>query len=129
MTTTATRPVTEETSRSRSRRTTAVSVASDAAVAVKAAADDAAARVPGIAAMARSAYDDANRRIEASSDEMVRLGTVLSFGFAAGLLVGGANRILVGAALVPAGMLGMALLERTAAGRATGAGAKGGGGL
>jgi hypothetical protein len=121
MTTTATRPVTEATpkagSRERSRRTVAVSVAADAAGAVKTAAEEAATRLPAVAALGRSAVDDASHRIEASSDEMVRLGTVLSFGFAAGLLIGGAPRILVGAAMVPAGMLGLALLERTAAGR------------
>jgi hypothetical protein len=68
--------------------------------------------------MGRSAFDDANRRIGSSSDEMIRLGTVLSFGVAAGLLVGGAPRMFVGAAMLPVGMLGLALLERTAAGRA-----------
>jgi hypothetical protein len=120
MTTTATRPISEDTpkagSRDRSRRTVAVTVAADAAGAVRSAAEDAATRLPGLASMGRSAFDDANRRIESSSDEMVRMGTVLSFGFAVGLLIGGAPRILVGAALVPAGMLGLALLERTAAG-------------
>jgi hypothetical protein len=120
MTTTATRPVSEDTpkagSRDRSRRTVAVTVAADAAGAMRSAAEDAATRLPGLASMGRSAFDDANRRIESSSDEMVRMGTVLSFGFAVGLLIGGAPRILVGAALVPAGMLGLALLERTASG-------------
>ena len=124
MTTTATRAVTEETpktgSRDRSRRTVAVSVVADAAGAVRTAAEDAATRLPAIASMGRSAFDDATRRIESSSDEMVRLGTVLSFGFAAGLLIGGAPRILVGAAMVPAGMLGLALLERTGSGRSSG---------
>ena len=121
MTTTTTRPVTED----RSRRAAAAALASDAAGAVKTAADDAAARLPGLAAMGRSAFDDANRRIEVSSDEMVRLGTVLSFGFAVGLLIGGAPRILVGAAMVPAGMLGLALLERTATCRPSGSTTKG----
>jgi hypothetical protein len=120
MTTTATRPVSDDTpqpgSRDRSRRTVAVTVASDAAGAVRSAAEDAATRLPGLASMGRSAFDDANRRIESSSDEMVRMGAVLSFGFAVGLLIGGAPRILIGVALVPAGMLGLALLERTAAG-------------
>jgi hypothetical protein len=99
MTTTATRPVTQETpkasSRERSRRAVAVSMAADAAGSVKTVAEDAATRVPAIASMGRSAFDDASHRIQASSDEMVRLGTVLSFGFAAGLLIGGAPRILV----------------------------------
>lgn len=132
MTTTATRAVTEETSRTtapeRSRRSIAASVATDAASAVKAAADDAAARLPRLTASGRTALEDTNRRIDSSSDEMVRLGTVLSFGFAAGLLVGGAPRILVGAALVPTAMLGLALVDRTTSGRPTGP-AKGAGGL
>jgi len=117
MTTTATRPVTDESARTRTSRATAATVAADAAGAVRAAAEDAAARLPGMAAMTRSAYNDANRRIGASSDEMVRLGTAVCFGFAAGLLVGGANRVLVGAAFVPVAMLGFALLERFAEGR------------
>ncbi len=120
---------TTKTSRERSRRAVAVSVAADAADAVKTVAEDAATRLPGVAAMGRSTFDDANRRIASSSDEMVRLGAVLSFGFAAGLLIGGAPRILVGAAMVPAAMLGLALLDRTAAGRPAGSGAKGGNGL
>ena len=133
MTTTATRPVTEETpktsSRERSRRAVAVSVAADAAGAVRTMAEDAATRLPAVASMSRSAFDTASRRIEASSDEMVRLGTVLSFGFAAGLLIGGAPRILVGAAMVPAGMLGLTLLERTTAGHQSASATTGAGGL
>ena len=133
MTTTATRPVAEEStktrSRDRSRRAVAVSVASDAAGAAKTAVDDAATRLPSIAATGRSAFDGANRQIKRSSDEMVRLGTVLSFGFAAGLLIGGAPRILVGAAMLPAAMLGLALLDRTAAGRPAGSANKAAAGL
>ena len=133
MTTTATRSVTDEPSktrsRERSRRAVAVSVASDAADAVKTAAEDAATRLPAVAEMGRATFDDANRRIASSSDEMVRLGAVLSFGFAAGLLIGGAPRILVGAAMVPAAMLGLALLDRTATVRPAGSTARGAAGL
>ena len=60
----------------------------------------------------RAAYDDANRRIRSSSDEMLRLGSAVSFGLAVGLLVAGASRLLVAAAMVPVGMLGLAMLER-----------------
>jgi hypothetical protein len=104
-------------------------MATDAAGAVKVAAEDVAARLPGIAAMSRSALDDASRRIDASSDEMVRLGTAVAFGFAAGLLIGGANRVLVGAAFVPVGMLGLALLERSSGTRPAADASKGVGGL
>jgi hypothetical protein len=129
MATTATRPSVDETTRTSSRRTAATGVVADAAVAVKGAADDAASRLPEAAATGRSAFDDANRRIAASSDEMVRLGTAVSFGFAVGLLIGGANRILVGAAFVPVCMLGFTLLDRFAGERTTKAGTKGASGL
>jgi hypothetical protein len=102
---------------------------SDAAIAVKGAAEDAAGRLPGVAATGISAFEDANRRIAASSDEMVRLGTAASFGFAVGLLIGGANRVLVGAAFVPVCMLGLALLDRFGLGRTASARPKDVGGL
>ena len=129
MATTATRPSVDEGARTPSRRTAATAVVSDAAGAVKGAAEDAAGRLPGVAATGISAFDDANRRIAASSDEMIRLGTAVSFGFAVGLLIGGANRILVGAALVPVCMLGLALLDRFGLGRTATTAAKGVGGL
>jgi hypothetical protein len=129
MTTTVKRTVTDEPTRTRTRRATAAAIATDAAGAAKVAAEDVATRLPGMAAMGRSAFDDATRRIDASSDEMVRLGTAAGFGFAVGLLVGGANRLLVGAAFVPVGMLGMALLERSTGNRTGGIASKGVGGL
>jgi hypothetical protein len=43
---------------------------------------------------------------------MLRLGSAVSFGFAAGLLIAGANRLLVAAALLPVGMVGLVMLER-----------------
>ena len=130
MATAATRPSVDETVRTSSRRTAATAVVADAAVAVRGAAEDAATRLPGAVATGRSAFEDANRRIAASSDEMVRLGTAVSFGFAVGLLVGGANRILVGAAFLPVCMLGLTLLDRFAGRQTTTtAGTKGASGL
>ena len=85
---------------------------SGAAGTVKDTAADAVARLPEAAATTRAAIEDANRQISAGSDEMLAAGTLLSFGFAMGLLVGGANRFLVTVALVPAGMLGFNLLDR-----------------
>jgi hypothetical protein len=118
MTTTTAQRVSQESPKAStgtaSRRAVAVSVASGAVGTMRTTAEEAASRLPDVAAKGKSALDDANRRIEQSTDEMVRLGTVLSFGFAAGLLVGGAPRILVGAAMVPAAMLGLAVLDRTA---------------
>jgi hypothetical protein len=94
---------------------------SGAAGTVKDTAADAVGRLPEVAATTRAAIEDANRQISAGSDEMVAVGTLLSFGFAMGLLVGGANRFLVGAALVPAAMLGFNLLDRgTRAGKLPG---------
>lgn len=133
MATIATRSASAETTRaqprSQSRRATTAAVVSDAAGALKSVTEDAAARLPGIAATGRSTFDDANRRIAAGSDEMVRLGTAMSFGFAIGLLIGGANRLLVGAAFVPVCMLGLALLDRFAIGRPSTVGTKGAAGL
>ena len=73
---------------------------------------DAVSRLPDVAATTRSAIEDANSQIRAGSDEMLAAGTLLSFGFATGLLVGGANRLFVIAALVPVAMLGFNLLDR-----------------
>lgn len=87
-------------------------VFSDATAAAGALASDASSRLPDAAATMRAALDDANERVRTSSDEMLRLGTAVSFGLAVGLLVAGANRIVVAAALVPVGMMGLAMLDR-----------------
>jgi hypothetical protein len=83
-----------------------------AAVSVKETAADAVSRLPEVAATTRSAIEDANRQINAGSDEMLVVGTLLAYGFALGLLVGGASRLLVAVALVPAAALGLNLLDR-----------------
>jgi hypothetical protein len=86
---------------------------SDAAGTVKGVASDAVARLPDVAATTRSAIEDANRQMRAGSDEMLAVGTILSFGFAMGLLIGGASRILVAAALTPAAAMGLTMLDRS----------------
>ena len=91
---------------------------SDAAGTVKGVASDAVARFPDVAATTRSAIEDANRQMRAGSDEMLAVGTILSFGFAMGLLIGGATRLLVAAALTPAAMMGLTLLDRSSRARA-----------
>lgn len=83
-------------------------------------ADELAQRLPEAAATTRSAVEDAARRMEAGSDEMLTAGTTLSLGLAIGLLIGGAPRLLVALALVPAAAMGMTLLDRRAG--TTGAG-------
>lgn len=105
-----------------SRLESTTAAIADAADAVKGAAGEAAEKIPDLVSTTRAAFDDANGRIRAGSDEMLTIGTALSFGFAAGLLVGGANRILVGAALIPVAMMGLTLLDRSSGTRSAAAG-------
>ncbi len=76
------------------------------------AAETVGARLPDAAASTRAAVDEAARRINTGSDEMLTVGASFSFGMAIGLLVGGANRILVTLALIPGVAMGMTLLDR-----------------
>jgi hypothetical protein len=101
-------------------RTAAVGdAAAEAAGTVRAAAGDAVARLPEVAATTRLAIEDANRQMRAGSDEMLSVGSVLSFGFAMGLLIGGASRILVAVALIPAAAMGLTLMDRVSRSRRT----------
>ena len=84
----------------------------EAAGTVRTAAEDAVGRLPEVAATTRSAIEDANRQMRSGSDEMLSVGSVLSFGFAMGLLIGGASRILVAVALIPAAAMGLTLMDR-----------------
>ena len=130
MATTATRPVEASTDKtadaaSRTTRGRQTSAVNGAAAAVAGAAStartiaaDAATRLPDAMSSSIATFDRANASIQAASDEMLTLGTAVSFGFAAGILIGGGNRLLVGAALVPVAMMGLALLDRASARRA-----------
>ena len=101
--------ITDETS-----RTAAVGAAvSDAAGTARSAASEAVAKLPDAVATTRSAIEDANRQIRAGSDEMLALGSALSFGFAMGLLVGAAPRLLVAVALIPTAMMSLTMLDRS----------------
>jgi hypothetical protein len=93
--------------------------ARDVAANVRGAAETVASRLPEAAAQTRAAVDEAARRIETGSDEMLTAGTSLSLGLAIGMLIGGAPRILVALALVPAAAMGLTILDRSsrAAGR------------
>jgi hypothetical protein len=84
---------------------------------VRDAAGNVAERLPEAAAATKATVDEATRRMEAGSDQALIVGAAVSFGFAAGLLVGGAPRLLVTVALVPAVAMGMTLIDRS--GRAT----------
>ena len=78
-----------------------------------------ASRLPEAAATTRGAVEEAARRMEAGSDEMLAMGASLSLGLAIGMLLGGANRILVAIALVPVTAMGFTLLNRPYAARSS----------
>ena len=91
--------------------------ASDIADTVRSTAEDAVGRLPDAVETTRSAIEEANRQIQAGSDEMLTAGTTFAFGFAMGMLIGGANRLLVLAALIPAAVMGLTLFERNSGSR------------
>ena len=70
--------------------------------------------VPDVARASRSAVDDLVHTIEAGSDERVSAGVTLSLGLAIGMLIGGAPRVLILAALAPVAVMGLALADRHA---------------
>ena len=74
--------------------------------------DVAATRLPEVAATTRAAIEDANRQMQSGSDEMLAMGTALTFGMAIGMLFGGAPRLFVAAALVPAAAMVITLFTR-----------------
>ena len=79
---------------------------------VAGAAGEVTARLPEAASTTREAFDEANRMVHSGSDQTLQVVGALSMGFAAGLLVGGANRVLVVAALAPAALIGATYIER-----------------
>ena len=85
---------------------------------VRSVAGDVATRLPDAAAATRDALAVADRQMRSGSDEMLAMGTTLSFGLAVGLLLGGANRVLIALALAPAAAMALTLFGR---GSATGA--------
>jgi hypothetical protein len=88
------------------------STAKDVASTVADRASAAAAKLPDAANATGVQLGRANERIQSESDEVLTVGTSLSLGFALGLLLGGANRILVFLALVPAAAMGYTLFDR-----------------
>jgi hypothetical protein len=87
-------------------------VARQAADTVAAAAGEVTSHLPEAADSAREALLEANRRVRAGSDESLKIVGAMSLGFAGGLLLGGANRMVVLAALAPAALIGVTLTER-----------------
>ena len=78
----------------------------------------AAARLPDAANATGVQLGKANELIRSESDEVLAVGTSLSLGLAVGLLLGGANRLLVILALIPATAMGFTLSTGTTAARA-----------
>jgi hypothetical protein len=96
-----------------SRRAAVGDAVADVASKVGTAASDAAARLPDVATTTKVALEGADREIRAASDDTLAAWSALSFGLAGGLLVGGANRLLVALAMLPAAVLTLAFLDRT----------------
>ena len=80
-------------------------------------AEQAVSKLPEATQSGRAAVEEANRAIQSGSDEALMAGTTLSVGLALGLLLGGANRLLVILALIPAAAMGFTLLDRSQTGR------------
>ena len=72
----------------------------------------AAAKLPDAANATGVQIGRANEIIQQESDEVLAVGTSLSLGLAMGLLLGGANRLLVLLALIPATAMGYTLFDR-----------------
>jgi hypothetical protein len=79
---------------------------------VACAAGEVAARVPEVAQGTREVITEANRLVHRGSDQTLKVVGAASLGFAFGLLIGGAPRVLVLGALFPAGLVGATLVER-----------------
>ena len=87
---------------------TAKGIASDVADRAVAAAQ----RIPEAASQTGVQIEKANQTMRGESDEILAVGTSLSLGLAMGLLLGGANRLLVILALIPATAMGVTLFDR-----------------
>jgi ribose/xylose/arabinose/galactoside ABC-type transport system permease subunit len=96
-----------------SRRAVIGDAVADMASKVGTVASDASSRIPEVANTTRVAIEGADRGIRAASDDTLAAWSALSFGLASGLLVGGANRLLVAIAMLPAAILTLAFLDRT----------------
>jgi len=96
--------------------TTARNIASDVADRAVSAAQ----RLPEAATATGAQLERANQMIRGESDEVLAVGTSLALGLAMGLLLGGANRILVILALIPATAMGFTLFDRHGGTRAIG---------
>ena len=90
----------------------AASTARDIASGVAERAAAAASHLPEAASATGASLERAAELVRSESDEVLAIGTSLSLGMAMGLLLGGANRILVVLALIPATAMGYTLFDR-----------------
>jgi hypothetical protein len=108
--------MTSETTTTTSRRTNGGTTERDgvqaAAAEVRGALENIGRSVPDAARASRAAMDDMFKAIETGSDERVTAGVTLSLGLAIGMLLGGAPRLLILAALVPVAAMGLVLQDR-----------------
>jgi hypothetical protein len=123
--------MTSETSTTRSRSTaTDTADARDkvavAANEVRGALQGVGRQVPQVARASRSAIDDLYRMIDSSSDERVTAGVTLSLGLAIGMLLGGANRLLIALSLIPVAVTGFVMADRGVGSRTTRSGSSAG---
>lgn len=89
---------------------------------VAGAAGELTARLPEVAQSTQGLVMEATRAVQRGSDPTLQIIGAMSIGLAVGLLVGGANRLLVLLSLVPSGLIGATLLERRNASTPTGNG-------
>jgi hypothetical protein len=89
-----------------------ISGAQGAADVARQTASRAAAALPDAVAGAQVYARDTQRTLEGMDDQTLLAGTTFSLGLGIGLFVGGAHRLLVAAALVPAGAMAMTLFSR-----------------
>jgi hypothetical protein len=85
----------------------------EAAVRASEAIDRASAQMPQVMDTASNALNETARRLESSPDDVLTTGAALSTGVAIGLYIGGAPRILVSLAMLPAIAMGWTLLSRS----------------
>src|SRR4051794_10626946 len=96
-----------------SQTTDTETTGTQAAVAdARAALNDIGEQLPEVARTSRALVGDAMRAIERGTDQGLTTGATLSLGLAVGLLIGGAPRLLVLGALIPAAAIGIQMMDR-----------------
>jgi hypothetical protein len=86
--------------------------AQDAATVARQGAERAAAHLPEAVASAQVAARGTQRALDSMDDQTLVAGASFAVGLGLGLFVSGAHRLLVAAALLPAGAIGLTLLRR-----------------